>query len=200
MSLAGMGHNKGPTMEPGHGWRAHCWKAARKSLMPRLPIEVLRRRLARAQEIGLDYSTYATFREAGGRDIIAILFSSNALHLLRKTDSLPSRQAAKLACVTRCGRILLARPSLDPLALADRINAESGRVLDGAADAPDYPPSWSGMRCRVQGALSRFGHNRRGVILVGETGFEREWSMAGGLAGYLAAERYFAKEGAKNAS
>ncbi len=109
--MSGIGHNGGPTMETGAGWRRHCWKAARRQLLPQLPIEVLRRRLRRAREVGLDYSTYATLRASGGDDIVAILFSTNALRLLRERDLLPAGRAEKLRQMQRCGRLVLcARP------------------------------------------------------------------------------------------
>ena len=66
-ALAGLGHNLGPTMQAGASWRKHCWVAARESLLPHLPIEVLRGRLRRAKELGLDYKTYASVRAASGR-------------------------------------------------------------------------------------------------------------------------------------
>ena len=63
-----IGHNNGPTMEPGHGWRSHCWTQARKSLLGHLPIEVVRSQVKRAAEIGLDYKTYATVTGTSGQD------------------------------------------------------------------------------------------------------------------------------------
>ena len=81
-----IGHNKGPSMEGGQAWRAHCWRKARKSLMKTLPIEILRVRVARAAEIGLDYKSYASIRAASGHDVIAFLFSSNALRVLVLCD------------------------------------------------------------------------------------------------------------------
>ena len=43
--MTGIGHNGGPTLEPGFGWRRHCWTAARAGLLPTLPIEVVRLRV-----------------------------------------------------------------------------------------------------------------------------------------------------------
>ncbi len=81
MTSPGLGHNGGPTMEPGYGWRLHCWKKARADLLPHLPIEVLRTRVKRAAELGLEYRTYASVRAATGHDVVAFLFSSNALRV-----------------------------------------------------------------------------------------------------------------------
>jgi hypothetical protein len=77
-----LGHNGGPSLDRGFGWRHHCWKTAREALLPNLPIEVVRLRVKRAAEIGLDYRTYASIRASSGHDVVAFLFSSNALRLL----------------------------------------------------------------------------------------------------------------------
>ena len=42
-----IGHNGGPSVEPGEAWRRYCWSAARAALLPTLPIEALRTRGAR---------------------------------------------------------------------------------------------------------------------------------------------------------
>jgi hypothetical protein len=68
--MSGIGHNRGPAMDAGASWRRHCWSVARAELLPHLPLEVIRMRVRRAAEIGLDYRTYATVREASGYDIV----------------------------------------------------------------------------------------------------------------------------------
>ena len=62
-----LGHNNGPTMEKGAGWRRYAWKRARADLMPTLPLEVARRRVKRARELGIDYKSYAGIRAATDR-------------------------------------------------------------------------------------------------------------------------------------
>jgi hypothetical protein len=52
-----------------------------QSLLPSLPLEIVRVRVARAKRLGLPYKTYATIRATSGRDIVAFLFSGNALGL-----------------------------------------------------------------------------------------------------------------------
>lgn len=100
-----IGHNNGPSMEPGTSWRRHCWHRARRSLIGHMPIEIVRGQMARAREIGLDYKTYASLRAASGRDVVAFLFSTNALRLLRAQDALAPEIAAKLGQIHNCGRI-----------------------------------------------------------------------------------------------
>ncbi|MEM9350184.1 MAG: hypothetical protein AAGA47_07975, partial [Pseudomonadota bacterium] len=80
---AGIGHNNGPSMEAGYTYRKHQWKKAREALLPTLPLMIVRMRVKRAKELGLDYKTYAGVRASTGRDVIGFLFSSNALRLVR---------------------------------------------------------------------------------------------------------------------
>ena len=56
--LPRLGHNQGPPLDPMRSWRRHCWKAARKALFRPLPLEVVRRRVARAARLGLAYRRY----------------------------------------------------------------------------------------------------------------------------------------------
>ena len=41
-----LGHNKGPSMEPGQGFRRYAWGKARADLLPQLPLNVIKRRVA----------------------------------------------------------------------------------------------------------------------------------------------------------
>lgn len=178
-------------MEAGAGWRRHAWTASRAALMPRLPLEVLRRRLARARQVGLDYSTYASFRAGGGDDIIAILFSSNALRLIRPGDGLPDDRAARLASILSCGRGLLAVAPADPGDLNRRIEGQIGEALDLADRAPGLSDSWSRTRERLAAAVQAARWPASRVFLVGDTTLERDWTAAGKFAGYVTADRYF---------
>jgi hypothetical protein len=186
-----LGHNRGPSMAPGEGWRRHCWTEARRELLPRLPLEVVRLRVGRARELGLDFRTYANVHAACGRDIVAFLFSSNALRLIRPGDGLPDDRARKLADLRACGLALLAQPPLDPLRLAAGIEARHGIRLDGVAPAPAFAAAWREIRAGVLAALEPGRLPARAVLLVGDTAIEREWCAAARLAGYLAADRYF---------
>jgi len=102
--MAMIGHNQGPTMEPGESWRRHAWGKARARLLPVLPIEVLRLRVKRAAEIGLDYRTYASIRAASGHDVIGFLFSTNALRLLPPQVALPVARREKLDAIQGAAR------------------------------------------------------------------------------------------------
>jgi len=180
-----IGHNGGPTMEPGASWRRHCWTAARARLLPTLPVEVVRLRVRRAAALGLDYTTYAGVRAATGHDVVAFLFSSNALRATAVRPAMAADRAEKLALVTDCARIGLAVAPLTAPALR-----QANRDLDQAHAAPFAFARFREIADGLRAALGTLPADR--VILVGETALEREWCAAGRLAGWLPADRYFA--------
>jgi hypothetical protein len=178
-----IGHNKGPAMEAGLSWRRHCWTAARERLLPTLPVEVVRLRVRRAKELGLEYKTYASVRAATGHDVVAFLFSSNALRVSLVQPEMPEDRAAKLA-VMACGRVALAVAPLTPgMVMA------ANPALDAAHGAPFALAGFVELRAALRAALGRVPSDQ--VLLVGDMALERDWCAAGRLAGYVAAERYF---------
>lgn len=183
----GPGHNGGPTMEPGASWRRHCWGAAREALLPTLPIEVLRGRIRRAAELGIDYRSYASIRATSGHDVVAFLFSSNALRVLPQSPVLPADRAERLSALVRCARLALAVAPLTPVQVAA---AAAGHV-DAAHPAPRAFAGWSETRVALRTALGALPGD--GVVLVGDTAIEREWLAPAKLAGWLPAERFFAR-------
>jgi hypothetical protein len=182
--MSEIGHNRGPSLDGGISWRRHCWVSARERLLPVLPIEVVRLRVKRAKALGLDYKTYAGVRAATGHDVVAFLFSSNALRVSVLKPAMPDAWAQKLAEV-QCGRLALAVAPLTP----GMVEAANPVVLDAAYPAPYALAGFGEMRDRVRAALGKVPSDQ--VILVGGLGLERDWCAAGRLAGYLPAERYF---------
>ena len=188
--MSGIGHNGGPSVSPGASWRTQCWRAARAELLPRLPIEVVRLRVTRAREIGLDYKTYAGVRAATGHDIVAFLFSTNALRLLREGQELDRLRAQKLERLQGVGRMLAAYPPLDPA----RLGAKLG--FDHADAAPPATLSWGQTRARIRAMLAPARLPADRVLVIGDTGGERGWAEAARMAGYLNADDYFPQAGA----
>ncbi len=176
------GHNGGPTTEAGQSWRRHCWATARAALLPNLPLEVLRGRLRRAAELGLDYRTYAGLRAATGHDIIAVLFSSNAL---AATPVVPQDRQAKLATITGATRHGLA---IAPLSAPALLRGARG-ALDAAHPAPALLARWRDARAQMRSILDRTPADC--AILIAEHPLEAEWASAARFAGTVAAARYF---------
>ncbi len=188
----GLGHNNGPSLEPGTTWRTQCWRKARAELLPHLPLEVLRLRVARAREIGLEYRTYASFRASTGHDVIGFLFSGNALRVHLRRHAMPADRTEKLASIGNCDRIAMI-PA--PLSLEAFARANPGAVFESLASAPGHLASWAQARDSIGAVLSERRLPRDGVLLIGDATLERNWSEAGRLAGYLGADRYFAAAG-----
>ena len=182
--MSGLGHNGGPTMERGRGWRRYAWKRARAELLPKMPIEVVRRRVKRARELGIDYKAYAGIRAATGRDVIALLFSDNALRLMSDAR-IPADRRAVVEAVVDADRLMLVHPPHAPSLVLQR-----NPCIAAADQAPGITASWSEVRARVQ----RLKHDlpADGVVVIGETWLEREWCEAARLAGFLPATRFFA--------
>ena len=40
-------------MEKGHSWRRYAWGKSRRDLLPHMPLNIVKRRVARAKELGL---------------------------------------------------------------------------------------------------------------------------------------------------
>ena len=181
---AGIGHNSGRVDEAGHGWRRHAWTRARAELLPRLPVEVVRIRVKRAQDLGLPYRSYAGFRAATGHDLVGFLFSSNALGVLRRDAPMPPAVVARLAALVRTDRVALVHPPLDPAGF-------DTPPLDAAARAPILAESWSATRARLRAVVRGRGHAADRYVVIGETALEREWCAAAGAAGFLTGAAYF---------
>ncbi len=188
--MSGIGHNGGPSVEPGTAWRAHCWHRARAALLPTLPVEVVRLQVRRAKEIGLDYRTYAGVRAATGHDIVAFLFSTNALRVLRDGQTVEAARAGKLAGLVRVGTMIAAQPPVDPDRLR-QVLAGQGIDIQAAARAPGLTDGWAATRGILTGLLREVRHPADRVLVVGDTALEAGWAGAARMAGYLPAERYF---------
>ncbi|MFT4013078.1 MAG: hypothetical protein QM682_06690 [Paracoccus sp. (in: a-proteobacteria)] len=182
--MAGIGHNGGPG--PVCGFRTHAWTVARRELLgARLPIEVVRMQVRRARELGLDYKTYAGVRATTGRDLVAFLYSSNALGVFRRGAPVPEAEARRIAAI-RAAPHLGCAPGLSPDVLGRQIRAVSARDL-----AP-FGSSWSAMRDEMKAWLRAQGLPGDAVLMIGETAHEREMMTAGGLAGFMAGRTFFA--------
>jgi hypothetical protein len=183
MKMSMIGHNGGPELT-GTSWRKHCWQAARARLLPVLPIEVVRTRVRRAKDLGLDYKTYAGVRATTGHDLVAFLFSSNALRVT-PSGQIPEPETVKLLQILGADRIALGQEISPDLLLARNVD-----VLNAAFAAPKPYAAFRDQVAAIREALGRVPGDR--VLLVADAPWEAEWAAAGRLAGVLPAARYFA--------
>ena len=191
--MTGIGHNKGPTMEAGRSWRKYCWTKARAELLPTLPIEILRHRVRRAKELGLDYKSYASIRAASGHDVVAFLFSSNALRTFAKKPDIPMDRLHKLADIKDCHRSVAVHRPLTVDAFSNNL---PNQVSDRVFKAPSFTDTWGQTRDQILNHIYSDRLPRDGVVIVGDTSQERAWVEAARLAGYVSADQFFAPEGA----
>jgi hypothetical protein len=131
-------------------------------------------------------------RASTGRDVVGFLFSSNALRTFRHVPVLPDARIEKLQGLKGCDRIAMVSA---PLTVERLLAANPEGPLDDAAMAPDFISNWPECRERVLAALKADRLPADGMILIGDTMLEREWSEAGRLAAYLPADRYFVGAG-----
>ncbi len=190
----GPGHNQGPPLDPMRSWRRHCWRAARRRLLRPLPLEVVRRRVARAARLGLVYRRYEML-VLGGGEVEALLFAGDTLVVSAPYAS-PAGQldpavVGKLAAVTGCRRLVLAGPGG-----LDAIRAGAAAVLDGAIRVPSRrllqaPPAKADREALAAGFRKR--RLPAGcVALIGQGTHGPTWSAAARLAGFVPAAEYFA--------
>lgn len=186
---AQIGHNGGPTLEAGFGFRKLAWTKARHALLPSLPLEVVRLRVARAKRLGLPYQTYATIRATSGHDIVAFLFSGNALDLRRGQAALAPRVVAHLQALDGQADLVGAiYAPTDPRA----IGAAHPGLFKAVGPAPAFTATWRETRDGLRALLAEAQLPRDGVVLVAATSVERAWSGAAGLAGVIEHEKLFA--------
>jgi len=181
-----IGHNRGPSMEAGFAFRKLSWTKARTDLLPTLPLEVVRLRVARAKRLGLNYKTYATIRATTGRDIVGFLFSSNALALHGRRVALPQDIAARLTDLPAKRIAAVYRP-LHP----DTVQAANNGALDLVTEAPDFLASWGEMRSQLTATIRAGAVPSDGVVVVAATAVETEWCGAANMAGTLRAAEFF---------
>lgn len=180
---AQIGHNGGPSIGSTK-WQSHCWRQARAALLPNLPIEVVRTRVKRAKALGLDYKTYAGVRATTGRDLVAFLFSSNALNIFRDGADLDAARVDKLVLIA-ADKHLAVSPGVSADMLGQRITASSTQQL------PPFGSKWGDMRIHAKAWLNNQGLPGDAVLMIGETDHEREFMTSGNFAGFISGTRYF---------
>jgi hypothetical protein len=59
-AFPGIGHNRGPSLDPAVDWRKFCWKKAHARAWKTPPREIALARLARAKVLGMSYAEYTS--------------------------------------------------------------------------------------------------------------------------------------------
>jgi hypothetical protein len=194
--LFGRGHNQGPPLDPMHSWRRHCWQTARKALFRPLPVEVVRRRVARAGHLGLTYARYELL-VLGGGEIEAMLFAGDTLVVRAPyaiAKAVPDKAAfARLASLAGCRRFVLTGPDGEetiwtgppaiPTIIDAAIRVPSLKPLAAPPRKMDRDALQSGLRAHRLSAGS--------VALIGNGAYGQAWVAASRLAGFVPGSEYF---------
>lgn len=186
----GIGHNSSVT---GQGWRRFAWKKARKDLVAaRVPLEIVRIRVRRAERLGLTYPQYASVLLGSGRDIVGFLFTVNGLQLrLARRLEAPAHVAAKLRSTPDAPRIVLSPPEESAAAFRVELTEITEARIDAAAPAPAPAAAWGVARRIVQRALADAALPADGVVMIGEGEEDARWADAGFLAKFIPTNDYF---------
>ena len=193
MTTIGPGHNRGPALEPGAGFRRYAWKRARRDLLRnKVPIEIVRLRVRRARELGLSYPQYASVLMGSGRDITAFLFTVDGLSLrLRRELEMPPQVRDKLRGFGKCALSSFAPSGEDPEDFRLELQEVAGVAFATAAPTPEEQHGWDRVRQAVRCALDPLSLPGNAVVMIGVSGEQERWAAAGKLAKFLPAEAYF---------
>lgn len=186
----GIGHNSGII---GQGWRRFAWKKARKDLVAaRVPLEIVRIRVRRAERLGLTYPQYASVLMGSGRDIVGFLFTVNGLQLrLARRLEAPAHVAAKLRSAPDAPRIVLSPPEESVAAFRVELAEVTEARIDAVAPAPVPAAAWGVARRVVKRALADAGWPADGVVMIGEGEEDARWADAGFLGKFIPTNDYF---------
>lgn len=189
--IAGIGHNQGPPLDQNTGFRRIAWKKARTELMPRLPLEVVKRRVKRATELGLAYPDYASILLGTGRDIVGFLFTCDALGMrLSRSVALPSQVKKKLLSIERVDAMLAAENNR-PDSIVELLAVETPIHFTGVTRLPEPEATGDTGKAAIRAALDPLKLPGDAVVMVGTQTHERSWADAARLARFIPAERYF---------
>lgn len=188
-----IGHNKGPSLEPGAGWWTYCWKRSRNALVKKtMPLEVIRMRVRRAEQLGLAYPQYASVLLGSGRDIVGFLFTCDAMGLrLQRRLEMPDNVRTKLSGLVRCDRYAFAPSGENPDLFRAELNEVSGMRFATAGTPPRDNASWREARQAISDVLAPMKVPGNAVVLVGTKRDEESWVAAAQMAKFIPATEYF---------
>lgn len=158
----------------------------------KVPLEIVRIRVKRAQALGLSYPQYASVLMGSGRDIVGFLFTVDGLQLrLRQRLELPDQVRTKLGAIGDCGLLAMAPSGEPPEAFRLELSDVSGAEFVHAGRPPEVNASWSATRDAIRSTLDPLKLSSKSVVMIGGRGFEEDWALAGNLAKFIPSESYF---------
>ena len=191
----GIGHNQDPA--PVSLWHKHMWERARTEQPDRrLPLAVVRMRMARAAELGMGYAEYAALYRTAGRDPAGLLFTPGALHLrLKRRLEIPDTVRSHLARLGTCHLLALAPEGEHPTEFLEELREVSNLPFAAAAAMPAATAPWPVLASVVRAALDPLRLPGTAIALIGAAASEARLCdslvTAGRLAGVLDRDAYF---------
>jgi len=173
-----IGHNRPPKSR---SWTEFCWTKAQAEAWKRPPIEVVRRRVAAAQKLGLSYRDYTAVLLDRGQYVRAIVFGWTGVLAAADAPDLPAPGVLrKLAAIDRAKALIAPTASQNP-------DAETLKRLSFGADQIIRGDRTSGLAA----ALEARGLRTDAAVFVGATAVDRDDAAAAGFARFIWAANYF---------
>ncbi|MGF1610603.1 MAG: hypothetical protein ACFCUQ_14470 [Kiloniellales bacterium] len=123
-----IGHNQGPPLESRNGWASHCWRQAHKKAWRAPPIEVVRRRAARAAELGLSYRDYTAILLDRGAQPKALIFDLGTL-IASRHDRITTDSQGRIQPLPGVVERLTRLRNCRVFVVANQANAEAARSV-----------------------------------------------------------------------
>ena len=163
-----------------------------KSCCHVLPLEVVRRRVRRATELGLEYPQYASILIGSGRDIVGFLFTCDALgYRLERSLRVPEPVRLKLDRIQGCSQLIGAEAPTDPAPIAAALVRAQGLVFACTVALPQPGAPRSAARQAIRAALAPLKMPSDAVVMIGTEPHQRDWADAAHLAKFLPADQFF---------
>lgn len=190
---AGIGHNQGPSLLAG-SWSGYCWTRARREVWDNPPIEVVRRRKRRADELGLTYRQYSGVLLDKGTRTEALVIDLSRLETILHPAPLEG-VAAKLKGLRNC-KVLAAVETVG--SVLDEINRMAGNVISDCAVYPRAGTARPGLDETLAPVLDMLARNvvaPAAAIMVGDGRHALSIASSARLARVFPYGAYFGRAG-----
>jgi len=198
----GMGHNQGPPWSLAGSWSAYCWRRARRAAVGNPPVEVIRTRKRRAEELGLTYQQYAAILLDRGVRTEALVLDLTEIPA-PQTQTAPleplEQMARKLRTLRHCQIFAATDHAGD---LMDELNTRTGGMITDwarypgltAAGRPGGGTPKPAANAVLQPVLDLLGRHRvqpSAAIMIGDGVRARRIAETACLARVFPAAAYF---------
>lgn len=155
---------------------------------------MVRTRIKRARDLGLEYPQYASILLGSGRDVVGFLFTVDGLQLrLRKWLEMPESVQEKMQGLERVSLMGFAPSGEDADAFRCEVSDVAGVPFVGAAPEAEGPLGWSAARAAVRAVLDPLKLPSDAVVMIRTRDHEAQMAEAAKMARFIASDAYFAQ-------